>query len=138
MAVFRVPQDSASSYCSQGPWGMRNVYKPIGEQTGAPLGTPNFTADDYQGQKQSLITRTATGVRNGTIGCYGHCPHLTTSHATLDKILRAIEDTKKNLQCEIGQVVIELGLLRVDHLKLAIGSRIPRLHSQTYIHLTKC
>ncbi|KAJ1128943.1 hypothetical protein NDU88_007315 [Pleurodeles waltl] len=39
--------------------------------------------------------------------------------ATLDKILGAIEDTKTTLQRDIGQVSVEVNLLRADHQKLA-------------------
>ncbi|KAJ1165273.1 hypothetical protein NDU88_005701 [Pleurodeles waltl] len=39
--------------------------------------------------------------------------------ATLDKILGAIEDTKTTLQGDIGQVSVEVSLLRADHQKLA-------------------
>ncbi|KAJ1200694.1 hypothetical protein NDU88_004515 [Pleurodeles waltl] len=42
-----------------------------------------------------------------------------TLQATLDKILGGIEDTNTTLQRKIGQVSVELGLLRPDHLKLA-------------------
>ncbi|KAJ1119679.1 hypothetical protein NDU88_007864 [Pleurodeles waltl] len=38
---------------------------------------------------------------------------------TLDEILGAIEECKTTLQREIGQVSVELGLLRADYQKLA-------------------
>ncbi|KAJ1214800.1 hypothetical protein NDU88_002411 [Pleurodeles waltl] len=38
---------------------------------------------------------------------------------TLDKILGAIEESKTTLQREIGQLSVELGLLRADHQKLS-------------------
>ncbi|KAJ1216689.1 hypothetical protein NDU88_004290 [Pleurodeles waltl] len=44
-------------------------------------------------------------------------PH--SLQATLDKILGAKEESKTTLQWEIGQVSVELGLLRADHQKLA-------------------
>ncbi|KAJ1152513.1 hypothetical protein NDU88_005288 [Pleurodeles waltl] len=54
-------------------------------------------------------------------------------HATLDKILGAIEESKTMLQWEIGQVSAEMDLLRVDHQKLA--DRVQRTET-TFTDLT--